>query len=69
MFQSNDAPANASKDIGTDIYVQGKYNIGPKLNLEFGVDYAALGAGSHMTVALDKARNITTMFSRLQLEY
>lgn len=68
-FQSNDAPSGVSKDIGTDIYVQGKYKIGPALNLEFGVDYAALGAGSHMTVSADKSRNITTAFSRLQLEY
>jgi hypothetical protein len=68
-YQSNDAPAGVSKDIGTDIYVQGKYMIGPKLNLEFGVDYAALGAGSHMTVDANTSRNITTAFSRLQLEY
>jgi hypothetical protein len=68
-FQGNDAPAGVSKDIGTDIYVQGKYKIGPTLNLEFGVDYAALGAGSHMTVAANTSRNITTGFSRLQLEY
>ncbi|MBI5814835.1 MAG: hypothetical protein HZB29_04410 [Nitrospinae bacterium] len=68
-FQSNDAKANASKDIGMDVYAQGKYKLGEALNLEFGVDYAALGAGSHMTVAADKSRNITTVFSRLQLEY
>lgn len=68
-FQSNDAPSGSSKDIGTDVYVQGKYNLGESLNLEFGVDYAALGAGSHMTVAADKTRSITTVFSRLQLEY
>ncbi|MBI4664956.1 MAG: hypothetical protein HY751_00960 [Nitrospinae bacterium] len=68
-FQSSDAPSGVSKDIGTDVYVQGKYNLGESLNLEFGVDYAALGAGSHMTVEADKSRNITTVFSRLQLEY
>lgn len=68
-FQSNDAPSGSSKDIGVDVYVQGKYKIGPALNLEFGVDHAALGAGSHMTVAADKTRTITTAFSRLQLEY
>jgi len=68
-FQSNDAPAGKSKDIGTDIYAQGKYKLGEALNLEFGVDYAALGAGSHMTAAQDKSRNVTTVFSRLQLEY
>ena len=70
-FQSVDAPASGSKDIGTDIYVQGKYNIGSNLNLEFGVDYAALGKGSHYATeaGVDKSRNITTIFSRLQLEW
>jgi hypothetical protein len=68
-FTSNAAADGKSKDIGVDAYAQGKYNLGKGLNLEFGVDYVALGAGSHMTVDKNKARNITTMFSRLQLEY
>lgn len=71
MFQSVDAPAGASKDIGTDIYVQGKYNIGSNLNLEFGADLASLGKGHHRStdLAAEKSRSITTVFSRLQLEW
>lgn len=68
-FQSSDAPSGFSKDIGTDLMAMGTLNLGESLNFQFGVDYAALGEGSNMTVEKETSRNITTVFSRLQLEY
>jgi hypothetical protein len=69
FFASTDAPSAQGTDIGTDIYAQGKYNLGSNLNLEFGADFANLGKGHFGNVVADKSRSITLLFSRLQMEW
>ncbi|MFV1951917.1 MAG: hypothetical protein ACC630_08205 [Nitrospinota bacterium] len=70
-YTLNDAPANRDKYIGTDVYTQLKWNIGKALNLQSGVDFAALGKGHHAasTGSEYKSRTVTTFFSQLQLEW
>lgn len=82
-YESMDTPAGQSDKIGLDIYAQGKLNLGQNLNLEFGVDHLAAGKGHYNNVAgavtnggvatnssgVAQSRGITTVFSRLQLEY
>lgn len=68
IFQHQDAPATNKKDIGTDIYAQGKYNLGKNLNLEAGLDYAMLPKENAAT-GNTKDNNVTLAFARLQLEY
>lgn len=73
-YTLNDAPANRDKYVGTDVYTQLKWNIGKALNLESGIDFAALGKGHHAAETSPgsgeyKSRTVTTFFSRLQLEW
>lgn len=68
IFQHQDAPTTNKKDIGTDIYAQGKYNLGKNLNLEAGLDYAMLLKENAATGNM-KDNNVTLAFARLQLEY
>lgn len=71
-YRSNSAPAGRSKNIGTDLYVQARYMFASFLSLDAGVDYAFLGKGhpnSSAVLASEEARNVTLLFTRLQLEY
>lgn len=68
-YASAETPAGQDDSIGTDLYAQGKLNLGKALNLEFGIDYAILAKGHYNNVTASKSRDITTLFSRLQLEY
>ncbi len=70
-FTQNDAATGENKNIGTDLYAQVKYMLADSLNLEAGVDYVALGKGHAASVALatPESRNVTLVFSRLQLEF
>ncbi len=68
IFQHMDVPSGSEKSIGTDIYVQGKYNVAQNLNLEAGLDYASIGKDN--TAYNNTVDNtITLLFARLQLEY
>lgn len=69
LFQHQDAPSGKEKNIGTDLYVQGKYNLGKNLNLEAGLDYAMLPKENDATGNNAKDNNVTLAFARLQLEY
>lgn len=71
FYTLNDAAEGAEKNVGTDIYLQGKYAFGDGLNLEFGADFASLGEGHFDTYGSSdpKSRSVTTIFSRFQLEY
>ncbi|MBI5097298.1 MAG: hypothetical protein HZB32_06665 [Nitrospirae bacterium] len=74
IFQHMDVPSGSEKSIGTDIYVQGKYNVAQNLNLEAGLDYASIGKKNEAYldssgVLVTKDNNITLLFARLQLEY
>jgi hypothetical protein len=76
-FRLNDAPDGRKKELGTDIYTQVTWYIkewedGGTLKLDAGVDYAMLGKGHHGAQTPGgeyKSRNITTFFSRLQMEF
>lgn len=71
IFQNNDVPDVAGSDektIGTDVYVQGKYNLAENLNLEAGVDWASLSKDNPIFSFTDD-NTITLAFARLQLEY
>ena len=70
-YRSNSAPSGRSKDIGTDLYAQATYSFASYLNLDFGFDYAMLGKGHPNSSALasDEARNVSLLFSRLQMEF
>ncbi len=70
-FKSNDAPSGSKKDIGTDLIAMGTYHFGGNLNLDFGVDYVAMGKGHPDSTALttEESRNMTLLFSRLQMEF
>ncbi|MBI5492642.1 MAG: hypothetical protein HY893_06900 [Deltaproteobacteria bacterium] len=57
------------KYIGTDLYAQVKYMLWDNLNLEAGIDYAALGKGHPSTISTGESKNVTLLFSRLQLEF
>ena len=68
IFQHMDVPSGFEKSIGTDIYVQGKYNVAQNLNLEAGLDYASIGKDNRAyNNTVDNT--ITLLFARLQLEY
>ena len=74
IFQHMDVPSGSEKSIGTDIYVQGKYNVAQNLNLEAGLDYASIGKKNEAYLdssdaLVTKDNNITLLFARLQLEY
>lgn len=73
IYSHTSAPSGFKKYIGSDFYAQLKYMLWENLNLEAGVDYAALGKGHGDSTALGQAnqstRNITLLFSRLQLEF
>ena len=71
-MQSADAPEGVDENIGFDVFAQGTWHIAEHLNLDFGVDYLAMGEGHYAATNLSgkrESRNITTVFSRLQLEY
>lgn len=74
-YSSMDTPSGQSSYLGTDFYAEGKLNLSQNLNLEFGIDYLAAGKGHYNNVSVVTAsgvaenRGITTLFSRLQLEY
>lgn len=69
-FQSNSVPTGVEKQIGTDLYAQLKYHFSEHMALEAGVDYVALGDGHPDNGGLTTvSREITLVFSRLQLEY
>ena len=68
IFQHQDVPSPIDESIGTDIYVQGKYNIAENLNLEAGLDYASIGKdNAAYTNTVDNS--IILLVARLQLEY
>jgi hypothetical protein len=71
IFRLNDAAPGKEKNVGTDIYLQGKYMFGERLSLEFGVDFASLGKGHFDAYGSKdpKSKSVTVIFSRLQLEY
>ncbi len=75
IFQHQDVRSGSDKSIGTDVYVQGKYNIAQNLNLEAGLDYASIGKKNEAyldstTGALVTVDNtVMLLVARLQLEY
>src|SRR3990172_7125521 len=68
IFQHQDVPSANDESIGTDIYIQGKYNIAQNLNLEAGFDYASIGK-DNAAYANTVDNNIMLLVARLQLEY
>jgi hypothetical protein len=72
-FQAEDEVTGADDDIGFDLIAMGTYYFGSGMNLQFGIDYTALGEGHFGSVdlgpGLEEDREITLIFSRLQLEY
>ncbi len=68
-YLSADTPAGQDDYIGTDLYAQGKLNLGQSLSLEFGIDYLAAGEGHYSNIETGNTSSIVTLFSRLQLEY
>jgi hypothetical protein len=65
-FSLVDPVAGREKDVGTDIYAEGKYSFGGSLNLQFGADIATLGKGYTRAA---KSGSATVIFARFQLEY
>ena len=68
IFQHQDVPSVSDESIGTDIYIQGKYNIAQNLNLEAGFDYASIGK-DNAAYANTVDNTIMLLVARLQLEY
>lgn len=72
-FEHTAAASGFKKYIGTDFYAQLKYLLWDYLSIEGGIDYAALGKGHGDSTALgagsQSTRNVTLLFSRLQLEF
>lgn len=72
-YTHNNATSGFKKYIGTDLYAQATYHFASMLALDFGADYAMLGKGQADSVALgvnnQATRNVTLLFSRLQLEF
>ncbi len=68
IFQHQDVPSANDESIGTDVYIQGKYNIAQNLNLEAGFDYASIGK-DNAAFANTVDNNIMLLVARLQLEY
>ncbi|MBI5755810.1 MAG: hypothetical protein HZA12_02695 [Nitrospirae bacterium] len=68
IFQHQDVPSGFDKSIGTDIYLQGKYNVAQNLNLEAGLDYASIGK-DNKAYGNSVDNTVTLLFARLQLEY
>ncbi len=68
IFQHQDVPSVSDESIGTDIYIQGKYNIAQNLNLEAGLDYASIGK-DNAAYANTVDNTIMLLVARLQLEY
>lgn len=72
-FTHTSAASGFKRYIGTDFYAQVKYLLWENLNLDAGIDHAVLGKGHGDSTALGQnnqsTRNITLIFSRLQLEF
>jgi hypothetical protein len=68
-YQGDDSLPTRDDSIGYDLLAMGKYMFGSGLNLEFGVDYAAMDDGHHANVLFNESRNLVLLFSRLQLEF
>jgi hypothetical protein len=74
FFASDDEASGGDDDVGFDVIAMGTYHFGSGLNLDFGIDYAALGDGHHSTEGTgpggtNQDRDQILVFSRFQLEY
>lgn len=68
IFQHQDVPSANDESIGTDIYIQGKYNVAQNLNLEAGLDYASIGK-DNASYGNSVDNTVMLLVARLQLEY